>query len=139
MGSNPILDNYNKTMFTKYIFNRPVSPHLTIYLPQVSSLFSIWHRITGVVLTIFILSPFLFLDLVFNFEFPFLFNLYFSYWFILFYYLFFSSSFIYHSLNGVRHLLWDLKLFLKLHFLYPSSIVILLFLFIITTKIIITF
>ena len=28
--------------------NRPLSPHLTIYKPQITSLMSITHRITGV-------------------------------------------------------------------------------------------
>ena len=30
--------------------NRPLSPHLTIYRPQLNSVLSIMHRITGIVL-----------------------------------------------------------------------------------------
>lgn len=32
--------------------NRPLSPHMTIYRPQVTSVFSILHRITGVAMTL---------------------------------------------------------------------------------------
>lgn len=32
--------------------NRPLSPHMTIYRPQVTSVFSILHRITGVGMTL---------------------------------------------------------------------------------------
>ena len=32
--------------------NRPLSPHLTVYRPQVTSVLSILHRITGVGLTL---------------------------------------------------------------------------------------
>ena len=32
--------------------NRPLSPHLTIYRPQLNSVLSIMHRITGIVLFI---------------------------------------------------------------------------------------
>lgn len=32
--------------------NRPITPHLTVFKPQYSSLLSIWHRITGLSLII---------------------------------------------------------------------------------------
>ena len=32
--------------------NRPLSPHLTIYRPQITSLLSISHRITGIIQSI---------------------------------------------------------------------------------------
>lgn len=32
---------------------RPLSPHLTIYSPQLTSMLSISHRITGIILTIY--------------------------------------------------------------------------------------
>ena len=35
---------------TKDPQNRPISPHLTIYRPQLNSVLSIMHRITGIVL-----------------------------------------------------------------------------------------
>ena len=33
-----------------YILNKPLAPHLTIYSSQFTSIYSIWHRITGVTL-----------------------------------------------------------------------------------------
>nr|YP_009739216.1 succinate:cytochrome c oxidoreductase subunit 3 [Palmaria decipiens]QIC19655.1 succinate:cytochrome c oxidoreductase subunit 3 [Palmaria decipiens] len=36
-------------MFIKS-FNRPISPHLTVYLPQTGSLLSIWHRLSAIVI-----------------------------------------------------------------------------------------
>nr|YP_009114093.1 succinate:cytochrome c oxidoreductase subunit 3 [Palmaria palmata]AHB62156.1 succinate:cytochrome c oxidoreductase subunit 3 [Palmaria palmata] len=36
-------------------FNRPISPHLTIYLPQIASLFSIWHRLSAIVILCYLL------------------------------------------------------------------------------------
>lgn len=38
---------------------RPLSPHLPIYKPQLSSTFSIYHRISGILLTTIILSYYL--------------------------------------------------------------------------------
>ena len=32
--------------------NRPLSPHLTVYKPQITSVLSIFHRITGAGLTV---------------------------------------------------------------------------------------
>nr|BBH10677.1 succinate:cytochrome c oxidoreductase subunit 3 [Palmaria palmata] len=36
-------------------FNRPISPHLTVYLPQTASLFSIWHRLSAIAILCYIL------------------------------------------------------------------------------------
>ncbi|KAH9547550.1 hypothetical protein CY35_11G038600, partial [Sphagnum magellanicum] len=65
--------------------NRPLSPHLTIYKPQLISTFSISHRIFGAFLGVAI-SVVNFILLVL----------------------------CYHMSNGIRHLLWDLGLFLEL-------------------------
>ena len=87
--------------------NRPTSPHITIYRKQISSVLSIFHRITGAAL-------FFALSIV-------------SWWFILWvfsefnpYYVkvaqcgllkvcYFLISFagFYHLSTGVRHLVWD--------------------------------
>jgi succinate dehydrogenase / fumarate reductase, cytochrome b subunit len=108
-------------------FNRPISSHITIYLPQVSSLFSIWHRISGILLT-----STLFLSL---------YSLKFSIWWLSFkLYDFMASSFIiylvfficvtsfsYHLLNGLRHIFWDFDLFLTNNLILVSSILIVVF------------
>ncbi len=88
---------------------RPMSPHLQIYRPQITSVLSILHRISGVILTVgafglawwllalaeggehyahaaaVVASPFGLL-LLFGF----------------------SLALVYHLLNGLRHLLWDM-------------------------------
>ena len=40
---------------SKHMQNRPLSPHLTIYRPQLNSILSILHRITGIALSITLL------------------------------------------------------------------------------------
>lgn len=116
-----------------HIYNRPIAPHLLIYSPQVSSLFSIWHRITGVILTsiittflinlkIFILSNFygiwFFQNMVLIFKF--------TEWNLKYIYLIILVLVLYHILNGIRHIFWDFKLFLNNKALIISSIIFLL-------------
>ena len=49
--------------------NRPLSPHLTIYRPQLNSVLSILHRITGVALIISLLMVIgFFISLIFGEE-----------------------------------------------------------------------
>lgn len=44
--------NKNETFEQKNLrLNRPLSPHLTIYQPQLTTILSIFHRITGVAVT----------------------------------------------------------------------------------------
>ena len=88
--------------------NRPISPHLQIYKPQITSILSISHRFTGIILYLstFLISLWLFctafnnnLKIILN-------NFFFSNLgkIILF---FITFSFTYHFLNGLRHLIWD--------------------------------
>ena len=88
---------------------RPLSPHLQVYRPQMTSVMSILHRAAGVVLTTgtLIMAAWL-VSLALGKE---------AYdvvvmvighplgQFVLFGY---SVALIYHALNGVRHLGWDL-------------------------------
>nr|AHB35412.1 succinate:cytochrome c oxidoreductase subunit 3 [Neoporphyra perforata]AHB35439.1 succinate:cytochrome c oxidoreductase subunit 3 [Neoporphyra perforata]AIB08100.1 succinate:cytochrome c oxidoreductase subunit 3 [Neoporphyra perforata]AIB08246.1 succinate:cytochrome c oxidoreductase subunit 3 [Neoporphyra perforata]AIB08273.1 succinate:cytochrome c oxidoreductase subunit 3 [Neoporphyra perforata] len=92
--------------------NRPISPHLTIYNPQKASTFSIWHRISGVFMFTIITSSLLILNnLYLSYTTVFLVPLLFKYF--LFDWLLFSCKlllqtiFLYHTINGIRHLLWD--------------------------------
>lgn len=88
---------------------RPISPHLTIYKPQITSVMSILHRITGLALvfgTIFLVwwlwaaaySPVCFAGLH-SFFGGFIGKIMLFGW---------SAAFYYHLLNGLRHLWWDL-------------------------------
>lgn len=85
---------------------RPLSPHLQIYRPQMTSLMSILHRATGVVLAMGALLFALWLYIVAGKSECFTQ----AQWFyssvcVL---LIFSVSLVYHMLNGIRHLLWDI-------------------------------
>ena len=64
---------------SKHMQNRPLSPHLTIYRPQLNSVLSILHRITGIALsiTLLILIGF-FISLIFGEEIFLVFSTYFN-------------------------------------------------------------
>lgn len=105
--------------------NRPLSPHLTVYRPQFTSILSILHRITGLALifsVILIIIWFIAVALG-----PYYFTLADS---------FFGFSFIrlmlacsiwaiwYHTCTGIRHLIWDLGYCLEEEWINPSAYVV---------------
>lgn len=115
--------------------NRPLSPCLQIYKVQVTGFFSIMHRLTGILL-------FLLLIIL-------------SWYFILYVYfpklvvvrclnvLLFTPlaklayilcfiSFMYHFLNGIRHLLWDAGLNLEIASVSKSAMLVTIMLFLST-------
>ena len=106
---------------------RPLSPHLQIYKPQLTSVLSITHRITGIVLSI--LSLFIPLTLLsvalgvdyFNILKVFLANIFIQL-------LVTASIFVlsYHLLNGIRHLFWDYGLGLSMKDTYVSGYLVLI-------------
>ena len=89
--------------------NRPISPHLQIYKPQITSILSIAHRFTGIILYLstFLISFWLFCSAFINDLKIVLDNFLFSSVGKIFLF-FITLSFIYHFLNGLRHLIWDL-------------------------------
>merc|ERR1719323_375141 len=103
---------------------RPMSPHLTIYNPQMTSMLSITHRITGCVQS-GILSGAALGVLIMPVNFPILLNeiqqlqlgglTIFSLKFLL------SVPVTYHFWNGFRHLAWDLGHGFKINELYKSG------------------
>ena len=94
--------------------NLPTSPHLQIYKPQITSLLSITHRITGFSLNLALI----FLSLwIIAFA---LGNVYYSYFISLFDLLFVKVivffivlGISYHAQNGIRHILWDFGLMIS--------------------------
>ena len=88
--------------------NRPLSPHLHIYRPQITSLLSITHRFTGIALavgaiffTYWLLSAAYGAD---KFAFA---QILFGSWIGQFILWGFTFSLFYHLANGIRHLAWD--------------------------------
>lgn len=111
--------------------NRPLSPHLFIYNFQLTSFLSICHRISGTLLVFFCT----FLMLLDNFdkigsEFFFFYNYLYLfdsifYWVLVTLFYFISGSLSFHILNGIRHLMWDLKYGLEIKNVIISGIFIL--------------
>ena len=101
---------------------RPVSPHLQIYKPQLTSVLSIVHRMTGVVA--FLGSLFVMLWLVslawdaalYSFLQRIVLSM--PVQILLF---FWSLSLVYHLLNGIRHLMWDAGKGFELPEIYRSG------------------
>ena len=95
--------------------DRPLSPHLQIYKPQITSVLSISHRISGIFLSFGLLAMFVFVFLLAIGQ------DYYALW------QYFSNSLIgevilmgwvlalfFHMFNGIRHLFWDYGLGLSL-------------------------
>jgi len=93
---------------------RPLSPHLQVYRPQITSVLSILHRGTGVVLSIGVLVLTYWLIAIATGEAAYtdahamlgggLFRLCYVGW---------CFCFFYHLANGVRHLVWDVGIGLE--------------------------
>ena len=112
---------------------RPLSPHLQVYQPQLTSLMSILHRLSGVFLSLGtvvlaywlvaaasgaesyqqaqdLLGSFLGLLLLFGWSF----------------------ALFYHLCNGIRHLFWDIGLGMDIKMVYLSGKLVLLASFVLT-------
>ena len=105
---------------------RPLSPHLTIYRPQLTSVLSILHRITGIALLLAViliviwfgavaLGPYYFnrIERVFDH--------------ILVRLILVSATWAiwYHTCTGVRHLIWDAGYLLETKWINPTAYVVL--------------
>ena len=112
---------------------RPLSPHLQAYRPQLTSMMSITHRATGVALTTgtLVLAAWLvavalggetFAIMAVAVTHP-------LGQFVLFGY---SVALIYHAMNGIRHLLWDLGFGLTIPEVYRSGHIVLFLTFLLT-------
>jgi succinate dehydrogenase / fumarate reductase cytochrome b subunit len=106
---------------------RPLSPHLQIYKPQLTSILSITHRFTGVILSMFsILIPFSLLFNSFGADYYQLFLLILDH--IIIKIILFGTlfSFAFHLSNGIRHLFWDMGLGLSINNSYRSGYLVML-------------
>lgn len=102
--------------------NRPLSPHLQIYKPQLTSVLSITHRGTGVLLTAgaFFLSFWLLALASGPEQFEYL-QTHISNWYgqcILYAFVF---SLYFHLCNGIRHLFWDVGLGFDIDVAYKTG------------------
>ena len=105
---------------------RPLSPHLQIYKPQMTSMMSIFHRITGMALTFGLLlfsawlwtaafDPESYKTVTAFTNHPVGMIMLFGW----------SVAFFYHLANGIRHLVWDTTHMLELSDAYKAGYMVL--------------
>jgi succinate dehydrogenase / fumarate reductase cytochrome b subunit len=102
--------------------NRPLSPHLFIYKPQLTSIMSIAHRITGVLLSMgsAVLAIWLISAALGGSSFEAVHGVV-SAWYGLILMFGWSFALFYHLCNGIRHLFWDAGLGLDIETAYLSG------------------
>jgi succinate dehydrogenase / fumarate reductase cytochrome b subunit len=102
--------------------SRPLSPHLQVYRPQLTSVLSIAHRGTGIFLTLgTLLLVYWLLSIASGPEAYANARAFFGSWFgqlVLFAWTF---ALFYHLCNGIRHLFWDIGFGFELPSVYASG------------------
>ena len=101
---------------------RPLSPHLQVYRPQLTSMLSAFHRIAGVAMVLS--SPLLMYWLGAAAYGPDVFGAaqaVFSHWFGIMVLMGVSYAVAYHLCTGIRHLVWDLGYCLSIKDVYSSG------------------
>ena len=102
--------------------DRPLSPDLQIYRPQLTSVLSITHRLTGVTLSVG--SPLLVFWLTMAAAGPqpyAVLHVLLASWFGLVLLLGWTFSLFFHLCNGIRHLFWDAGYGFELSAIYASG------------------
>ena len=102
--------------------SRPLSPHLQIYRPQLTSMLSITHRATGIFLSLGVLVITYWLVAIAGGA-----DSYaeardcLAWWPAKLLIILWSFSFFFHLCSGIRHLAWDVGLGFELKTLYASG------------------
>ena len=115
---------------------RPISPHLQVYKPQITSVLSIFHRITGVALTfgLILLVAWIF-TLSLGEDYFEYFVMFIKSWFGLLILFGFTFALNYHLCNGIRHLFWDAGYGYEIETVHKSGLAVLVVSFVLTTLI----
>lgn len=111
--SQQVTESEAQSILAKQRLQRPISPHLTIYRPQITWVPSALHRITGSVLSGafylfgagYLVAPLMGWHLGSQ-----ALAASFAAWPVVAKVLtkmFFATPFVFHSINGLRHLVWD--------------------------------
>jgi len=106
--------------------NRPLSPHLQIYKPQLTSVLSITHRGTSLFLSVgsLVLAWWLFSIASGPGDFASA-QSHLTAWYGQLALLAWVFSFYYHLCNGIRHLFWDVGMGLEIESAYRSGYIVL--------------
>lgn len=106
-----------------YKENRSLSPHLRSYKPQITSVISIFHRITGSVLALLLLCTPICINIINSFlSFGFIYFLFTCLLLVvkLVFYALVATVF-FHAMNGLRHIMWDFCIGLELSNVFISG------------------
>ena len=107
------------------IDNRPLSPHLSIHKKLLTAVFSIFHRLTGIFLTLgSFLLVFWFLSISIGENFYNYFQIISSNFIFKVILFFWTLAFFYHLFNGIRYLFWSFSLGMELKTVYLSGYII---------------
>ena len=106
---------------------RPLSPHLQIYKPQITSILSILHRGTGIALSIgsIILVSWI-VALTLGEKTYLMYSNLINNWFGKFIIFGFTFALFYHLSNGIRHLFWDAGYGYDLKHAYISGVAVII-------------
>ncbi len=102
--------------------DRPLSPHLQVYQPQLTSVLSILHRGTGVALALG--TPLLVYWLTAAAAGPDAYasaESFFGNWFVQLLLFGWTFALFYHLCNGIRHLIWDLGFGFEVDTVYKTG------------------
>ena len=120
-----MLKNKDFLLKEKTKFDRPLSPHLSVYKPQFTSVLSIFHRITGVALLFsLILALIWVLCIAISKELYILMKIIFLSVPIKILIFFTIFIFWYHFCTGIRHLIYDLGKGFEYSFINYSAYII---------------
>jgi len=102
--------------------SRPLSPHLQVYRPQLTSVLSIAHRGTGIFLTLgTLLLVYWLLSIASGPEAYANARAFFGSWFGQLMLFAWTFALFYHLCNGIRHLFWDIGYGFELPTVYASG------------------
>ncbi len=101
---------------------RPLSPHLQVYRPQMTSVLSILHRISGLILAAgTLLIIWWFWAIMSGPKIYALMQDFFMSWFGTLLLMVWSLCMFYHLCNGIRHLVWDTGMVLEIRQAYLAG------------------
>ena len=113
------------------INHRPLSPHLSIYKKVLTAIFSIFHRITGIGLSIGSILLAIWISLLaLGPDYFFIFEIITKTIFFKIMLIFWSIGLFYHLFNGTRYLFWTYGLGMELKTVYTSGYVVIFLTFV---------
>ncbi len=107
--------------------NRPLSPHLSIHKKVLTSVFSIFHRLTGIVLSLGAILLCVWVLLIALGPKPYsIFESLNSFLVFKVFLFFWTFAIFYHLFNGIRYLFWSYGKMMDLSIVYKSSYIVII-------------